>query len=54
MHLLGSDDGEHQRVYNDASDEDTLHLGVILHDHGLAILDNRRLQVISSSYMIAR
>ncbi len=34
--------------------KDTLHFGVILHDHGLAILDNGRMQMISSSYDYAR
>ncbi len=39
---------EHQGVCNDASGEDSLHLRIVLHNHGLAILDNRRLQIVTS------
>ncbi len=50
-YLLGSNDCEHQCIYNDTPNEDTLHLGIILHDHGLAILDNGRFQMVPSGCM---
>lgn len=47
--VLRPNDDEHQRVCNDASDEDGLHFRIVLHEHGFPILDDRRFQVVTAS-----